>query len=184
MFNLRHSLFSGLAIATLAGISLTNNRPTNAQPVENVAPASTIAAATTTKQVKVFFPTSRSQQDFSYVAPVLRRTQTQGVAQFAIEQLVAGPTAQEKQQGFTAPISLRGSSNCGRDFQLAVSTGVARLKFCKQVLSAGIGDDARIKSAITATLKQFSSINSVVLLDRNGNCLNDQSGDNRCLQQS
>ena len=182
MFNLRNSLFSCLAMATLAGVSLSANGPTNAQSAGNVAP--TTVAAATTKQVKVFFPTSRSQQDFSYVAPVVRRTQTQGVAQFAIEQLISGPTAQEKQQGFTAPINLRGSSNCGRDFKLAVSTGVARLQFCKQVLSAGIGDDARIKSSINATLKQFPSVKSVVLLDRNGNCLNDQSGDNRCLRQS
>ncbi|MBD1862108.1 MULTISPECIES: GerMN domain-containing protein [Trichocoleus] len=183
MFNLRNSLFSCLAIATLAGVSLYDNRPTEAKPVGNVAQASTVAATTSTKPVKVFFPTSRSQQDFSYVAPVVRRTQTQGVAQFAIEQLVAGPTSQERQQGFRAPLNLQGSSNCGRDFKLVVSTGVAKLQFCKQVVSNGIGDDARIKSSITTTLKQFPSINSVVLLDRNGNCLNDQSGNNRCLQQ-
>lgn len=184
MFNLRHSLFSGLALLTLAGINLYDNRPTVATPASNVAPVTTVATATTAKQVKVFFPTARSQQDLSYVAPVVRRTQTQGVAQFAIEQLIAGPTTQERQQGFTAPINLRGSSNCGRDFRLTVSTGVARLQFCKQVVSGGIGDDARIKNSITATLKQFPSINSVVLLDRNGNCLNDQSGDNLCLRRS
>ncbi|MEP0871717.1 GerMN domain-containing protein [Trichocoleus desertorum AS-A10] len=181
MFNLRNSLFSCLAIATLAGISLSANGPTNAQSAGNAA-TTTVAATTSTKPVKVFFPTSRSQQDFSYVAPVVRRTQTQGVAQFAIEQLIAGPTSQERQQGFRAPINFQGSSNCGRDFKLAVSTGVAKLQFCKQVVSGGIGDDARIKSSISATLKQFSSISSVVLLDRNGNCLNDQSGENRCLR--
>lgn len=56
------------------------------------------------------------------------------------------------------------------------------LKFCRSVVSAGIGDDARIKSSLTATLKQFSSIRSVILLDRNGNCLGDMSGENRCLK--
>ncbi|HEY9749994.1 MAG TPA: GerMN domain-containing protein [Allocoleopsis sp.] len=183
MFNLRHSLFSGLAIATLAGISLYDNRPTEAKPAGSVAPT-TIAATTTSKQVKVFFPTSRSQQDFSFVAPVIRQTQTQGVAQFAIEQLIAGPTTQERQQGYRASINLQGNSNCGQNFKLAVSTGVAKLQFCKQVVSNGIGDDARIKSSITATLKQFPSINSVVLLDRDGNCLNDQSGNNLCLRRS
>ncbi|MBW4490299.1 MAG: GerMN domain-containing protein [Trichocoleus desertorum ATA4-8-CV12] len=183
MFNLRNSLLSCLAIATLAGVSLYDNRPTEAKPVGNVAPT-TIAATTTPKQVKVFFSTSRSQQDFSYVAPVVRRTQTQGVAQFAIEQLIAGPTTQERQQGFTAPVNLQGNSNCGQNFKLAVSTGVARLQFCKQVVSNGIGDDARIKSSITATLKQFPSVTSVVVLDRNGNCLNDQSGNNLCLRRS
>jgi hypothetical protein len=181
MFNLRNSLFSSLAIATLAGVSLYDNRPTEARPVGNVAPT-TIAATTTSKQVKVFFPTIRSQKEFSFVAPVIRQTQTQGVAQFAIEQLIAGPTTQERQQGYMAPVNLRGNSNCGRDFKLAVSTGVAKLQFCKQVVSNGVGDDARIKSAIAATLKQFPSVSSVVVLDRNGNCLNDQSGNNRCLR--
>ena len=182
--NLRNSLFSCLALVTLAGISLYDNRPTEANPVSNVAPATTIASATTSKQVKVFFPTSRSQNDFSYVAPVVRRTQTQSVAQFAIQQLVAGPTTQERQQGFTAPVNLRGSSTCGGDFKLAVSAGVAKLQFCKQVVSNGVGDDARMKSSITTTLRQFPSINSVVLLDRNGNCLHDQSGSNLCLRRS
>lgn len=183
MFNLRNSLFSCLAIATLAGVSLYDNRPTNAQPVGNAAPA-TIAATTTSKQVKVFFPTTRSQQEFSFVAPVIRQTQTQGVAQFAIEQLIAGPTTWEKQQGYRAPVNLQGNSNCGQNFKLAVSAGVARLQFCKQVVSNGVGDDARIKSSITATLRQFPSVTSVVVLDRNGNCLNDQSGNNLCLRRS
>jgi hypothetical protein len=37
-------------------------------------------------------------------------------------------------------------------------------------------------SALKTTLKQFPTIRSVVLLDQNGNCLGDLSGDNRCLR--
>lgn len=142
-------------------------------------------AKVATKQLKVFFPKSpQSEQDFTYVEPVFRTTTNQGVAQFAITQLVAGPTRQEKSRGLIDPIEFKGSSNCGRDFTLSVNQGVATLKFCKQVISGGIGDDARTKSAINATLKQFSTINSVIILDKNGDCLADQSGDNNCLKST
>jgi hypothetical protein len=60
---------------------------------------------------------------------------------------------------------------------------VATLRFCKSVLSSGSGDDGRQKSSINATLKQFSTINSVIILDRNGKCLSDQSGENTCLKK-
>lgn len=136
----------------------------------------------TLKNVKVFFPkTPESAQDFTAVKPVWRTTSSEGVARFALEQLIAGPTSQERQNGVTAAIQLGGNSNCGRDFTLSIERGVARVKFCRDVVSAGIGDDARAQSAIEATLKQFSTVQSVVLLNKNGNCLANASGDNRCL---
>ncbi|HEY9902316.1 MAG TPA: hypothetical protein V6D43_07785 [Candidatus Sericytochromatia bacterium] len=113
----------------------------------------------------------------------MRTTSSQGLAQFAIEQLIAGPTSQEKARNLMAPIQLRDRSNCGKDFTLSISNGVATLKFCKSVLSSGVGDDGRQKSSINATLKQFSTINSVIILDKNGNCLSDQSGENSCLKK-
>ena len=156
----------------------------------NLLGAPTIAApqlestATRSQQVKVFFPKNSGQQrDLSYVEPVLRQAQTASVAQFAIAQVIAGPTRQEQQRGFTAPITLRGTSNCGRDFTLSMASNVARLRFCRQVISGGVGDDARMTSSLNATLKQFPSIRSVVLLDQNGNCLGDMSGNNRCLRR-
>ena len=104
---------------------------------------------------------------------------------FTIEQLIAGPTSTEASNGLFSPIKgkLQGDSNCsGKDFSLSVADRTARLKFCKTVASAGIGDDARITSTVTDTLKQFSSVDSVVILTRDGNCFGDQSGQNRCLQ--
>ena len=137
------------------------------------------------KKVKVFFPKNpQSGQDFTYVEPVWRTTNSPSIAQYAIEQLIAGPTSQEKARGLIDPIEFKGSSNCGKDFTISITNGIAKLKFCKSVLSAGIGDDARQKSSINATLKQFPTINSVILLDRNGNCLSDQSGENTCLKKA
>ncbi|MFE1746729.1 hypothetical protein [Coleofasciculus sp. H7-2] len=139
----------------------------------------------TPKNVKVFFPKDpQSGQDFTYVEPVWRTTNSPSIAQFAIEQLIAGPTSQEKVRGLSDPIEFKGSSNCGKDFTISITNGIAKLKFCKSVVSGGIGDDARQKSSINATLKQFSTINSVIILDRNGNCLSDQSGENFCLKKA
>ncbi len=145
-------------------------------------PAASTQSPATQKKVQVFFP-KRNSEDFTYVEPVWRTTSSLGLAQFSIEQLISGPTTQEKARSLIAPIQLRGSSNCGKDFTLSISNGVANLRFCKSVLSSGTGDDGRQKSSINATLKQFSTINSVIILDRNGNCLGDQSGENTCLKK-
>jgi hypothetical protein len=135
--------------------------------------------------VKVFFPKQpQSNNNLSYVEPVSRTTGSQSLARFAVEQLIAGPTKDERQKGFVGAIQLRGSSNCASDFNLSILNGTARLQLCRTITSAGIGDDARAKSSLTATLKQFSSVQSVIILDRNGNCFGDMSGENRCLSTS
>ncbi len=148
-------------------------------------PSSSSTIAARLNSVKVFFPKQpRSNNDFSYVEAVNRTTQSQSVARFAVEQLIAGPTSAERQKGFVGAVQLRDSSNCGGDFNVSISRGAARLQFCRTVVSAGVGDDARAKSAVTATLKQFRGVQSVVILDKNGNCFGDMSGENRCLSNS
>ena len=138
----------------------------------------------TQNRVKVFFPNaSRNNTDLGHVEPVWRTTQRRDLANFAIEQLIAGPTSNEIRIGFVKPIQFRGSSNCGSNFNLAISAGVARLKFCRTVPSAGIGDDARVKSSVDATLKQFSTVRSVILLTKEGDCFGDMSGENICLRR-
>ncbi len=134
--------------------------------------------------VKVFLPKQQSNNNFSYVEPVSRTTASQSLARFAVEQLIAGPTKDESQKGFVRAIQLKGSSNCASDFNLSISNGTARVQLCRTIASAGVGDDARAKSSLTATLKQFSSVQSVIILDRNGNCFGDMSGENRCLNNS
>lgn len=146
------------------------------------APQPSGITAARSQQVRVFFP-KNSRADLGYVEPVLRQTSSSRVAQFALEQVITGPSNSEKRQGFVAPISFRGASNCGGDFTLAINSGVARVQFCRLVRSAGVGDDARILSSVTTTLRQFPSVRSVVVLDQSGNCLGDMSGENRCLRR-
>jgi hypothetical protein len=151
-----------------------------AESIANPAPTSTIAA--TQRRVQIFFPQSPdAMNDFTKVVPVWRSTDRTGLAQFAVEQLVAGPTRAEQQRGLQSAIRLRGASNCGRDFTIAIDRGTAKLQFCRQVASNGVGDDARTQSAIRTTLKQFSSIRNVVILNPDGSCFGDQSGNNRCF---
>ncbi|HBB36284.1 MAG TPA: hypothetical protein DDZ80_23840 [Cyanobacteria bacterium UBA8803] len=151
-------------------------------PVAQEAQPSRDPVQVTSRKVKVFFPKSpNSDRDFTYVEPVWRTTTSPGIARFAIEQLIAGPTNEESRKGLINAIDLQGSSNCGQDFTLAISQGVARLQLCKTVVSGGVGDDARAISAIEATLKQFPTIQSIVILDKDGNCFGDGSGENLCL---
>jgi len=150
------------------------------------APQNTNASTTSQKnRIKVFFPKpSGSNDELAYVEPVWRSTNSSGVAQFAIAQLIAGPTESEEQLGLESAIALRDSSNCGSDFTISIRNNkVAKLQFCRSVVSAGIGDDARVRNSVEETLKQFPTINSVVILDKNGDCLGDQSGNNTCLDR-
>lgn len=140
------------------------------------------ANTATLKKVKVFLPRNpQSNNNVSYVEPVVRTTRSQNLPRFAVEQIIAGPTRAERQKGWVPAIQLKGSSNCGSDFKLSMSKGVAKLQFCRIMPSAGIGDDARATSSLTATLKQFTNVKSVIILDKDGNCFGDMSGDNRCL---
>lgn len=154
-------------------------------PSSDTSPNGVASEKARLQSVQVFFPKQpRSNNDLSYVEPVNRTTRSQSLARFAVEQMIAGPTSDERQKGFTGAIQLKGSSNCASDFKLSIPQGVARLQFCRTIVSAGVGDDARTKSSLTATLKQFKSIKSVIILDKNGNCFGDMSGENKCLSNA
>ncbi|WP_017305262.1 GerMN domain-containing protein [Spirulina subsalsa] len=134
--------------------------------------------------VRVYFAKSpESDEDFTYVEPVWRKTQSQGVARFAVNQLMVGPTEAEARLGLKSLLELSGPSNCGEDFKLAIAQQVADLQFCRQVMLKGLGHDAQLLSTLEATLKQFPTVDQVVIRDRNGNCLADQSGENHCLDK-
>ncbi|MEC4807259.1 MAG: GerMN domain-containing protein [Jaaginema sp. PMC 1080.18] len=134
----------------------------------------------TERRLKVYFP-KLDPNEFGAVEPVWRKTASTGVARFAIEQLLAGPTPDEQHQGLRDSFELSGSSNCGEDFQIGIENGVARLQFCRQLTYGGVGDVAGMTYAIENTLKQFDSVNQVMILDRSGNCWADESGANNCL---
>jgi hypothetical protein len=105
------------------------------------------------------------------------------VATAALEALIAGPTAEEIAAGYSSELRqmLRGPSSCGgADFRLTLADGTATVSLCRQVSSAGIGQDARAQAQLGASLRQFAAIRQVRVLTNDGHCLFDASGLDRC----
>ena len=132
-----------------------------------------------------------SLNDPTAVFPVQRTTSSSDVGTFAIQQLIAGPTAAEAAQGYFTEVTaaLSGPSDCGgADFTLTMNTrgstpqtGTTTLRFCRSLQLPGEMTDPRIQTEITKTLTQFPGISSVVILTREGHCLGDLSGGDGCL---
>jgi sporulation and spore germination protein len=123
-----------------------------------------------------------SEQDFTIVFPVVRKPMT---PKEALQTLINGPTEDEQAAGYYSELQglLQGESTCDADFELTMESSTAVVRFCRGWASAGIGQDARVTSQITATLTQFPFIQKVRLLDQQGHCLMDMSGDDRCLRE-
>lgn len=139
----------------------------------------------TSHDIQVYFSRHpESDDDFTAVFPVARIAPDAGVARAALNALIAGSTPTEAAEGYFSELGqmLVGPSNCGgSDFTIRIQAGLATVQFCRTVSSAGIGQDARVGSAMQATLLQFSTIQRVRLLTPEGDCLFDMSGENRCL---
>lgn len=113
--------------------------------------------------VKVFFgsSTAGAMGECENVLPVEREiARTPAVGRAALEELFKGPSEQEKEQGFLTSINL------GVEIQsLAISEGVARADFSRE-LEQGAGGSCRvaaIRAQIEQTLKQFSTVDEVVI---------------------
>ena len=162
-------------------------------------PQSSLTATADGYSIKVYFskfPDSLS--NFAAVFSVKRISPTASVGTFAIQLLIAGPTPQERDAGYFSELNsiLTGPSTCsaphptgGPDFKLTLNKkgptpeqGTATVQFCRATGSPGIGADARIQAEINATLKQFESIKKVVILDKDGHCFGDESGQDQCLK--
>jgi sporulation and spore germination protein len=165
--------------------------PTASQDTGNHSP--TVVPSATANggySVKVYFSKVNSP-NYNDVVAKDRTSPTSEVETFAIEQLVAGPTQAEQNQGLFSQLhnSIKGPSNCaGHNFLLTPNKkgkvneqGTATLQFCRDIDSPGIGSDARIKAEVSTTLEQFSTIKKVVILLKSGHCLGDESGMDMCL---
>jgi sporulation and spore germination protein len=137
--------------------------------------------------VKVYFSKTSDQG----IAPtkvyaVNRTSPTLGVATYAISQLIAGPNAAEKAQGYYTPLegALSGASVCnGADIKITLNwnrttaeTGTATLQFCRDVRGLGDTPSAVARMEITQTMTQFSNIKKVVIIYKNGACFDDLIG--------
>ena len=181
---------------TTSPVATTTSGP---QETGTTIPPTSLAPTSAGYPIRVYFSKfPDSANNFTAVFPVDRISPTIAVGTFAIQLLIAGPTPKEWDAGYFSELNsiLTGPSNCsaphptgGPDFKLTLNMkgptpeqGTATVKFCRATMSPGIGADARIQSEINATLKQFTSIKKVVILDKNGHCFGDQSGQDRCLK--
>ncbi|MFH0873550.1 MAG: Gmad2 immunoglobulin-like domain-containing protein [Candidatus Komeilibacteria bacterium] len=122
--------------------------------------------------VRVFFGNSVKDPnvpDCAKVFPVERRiAKTTAVARAALEQLLMGTSFNDLNQGYFTSINSGVVIN-----SLTIDKGVAKVDF-NDLLQAGVGGSCRvtaIRSQIEATLKQFSTVKTVVL------SINGQSAD-------
>lgn len=122
------------------------------------------AAAAGLTPVKVYFqkiPKGDPFLDCSVVSEVTRYVpKTQGVGRAAIEALLGGPTTSEDAVGYTTTIPQHVELE-----NLTISNGVATAEFSGR-LEEGVGGSCRvtaIRSQIERTLKQFSTVQTVVI---------------------
>ena len=116
-----------------------------------------------TMEVQVFFNNDRLDPEFSCnkVFPVQRMIQkTPAVARAALQELLKGPTQEEKEQRFFT------SLNTGVQIQnLVIEDNIAEVDFNEQ-LEFQVGGSCRvsaIRAQIIETLKQFSTVDSVII---------------------
>lgn len=140
------------------------------------------------REIVVYFQRRpQSEQDFALVFPVTRRANGPGVAREALGALIAGPTPEEAAAGYYSELRamLVGRSTCGDPpVTVRIEAGLATVQLCQEVRSAGVGQDARARSGLEATLRQFPTVQRVRLLTRDGHCLFDLSGQDRCLRDT
>jgi hypothetical protein len=139
-----------------------------------------------TYNTKVYFSKHPdSDNDPTKVFSVARTSPDAGVANFALRQLIAGPTATEKASGYFSDVRVRSDpSNCGgADVKVSIADTRATVQFCRSFDAVGTLSDARANETIRATLLQFPTIKSVVVLNKGGHCQFDMSGEDRCLMQ-
>ena len=112
------------------------------------------------KEVKVYF--YHDPGEHIDLAPVTRSVSANAPARPAIEALLKGPTAAERQKGFE-PLA---SANQFRIGSLSIRGGTARVNFVSKRRWAGWPGDLapiRFKTAVELTLKQFPSVQRVIV---------------------
>lgn len=152
------------AAATTSGrLILMNDNPSGLPENQKQFSIPVIISPSQTIAVKAFFSNNNLDPEITCnkVFAVERRVpKTSAVARAALEQLLAGPTAEEKSQGYSTSI------NSGVKIQkLEIVNGAAKADF-DQILEQAVGGSCRvsaIRAQIVQTLKQFSTVKDTVI---------------------
>lgn len=114
-------------------------------------------------KVKVYFNNNRLDPEITCVKvfPVEREIpKTEAIGRAALEELLKGPTEQEKSEGFLTNINPNVKIQ-----KLAIENGLAKVDFDEQ-LEFQVGGSCRvaaISAQITQTLKQFPTVKDVII---------------------
>lgn len=137
--------------------------PRGDKPAPTQPPLPTAAPTT----LKVYFGNSQlnQNQDCSRVYPVEREIpQTQAVAKAALNELFAGPTAEERAQGYSSLFSEKTKSIL-KSVKVEDETAYVDLVDIRPVLGSASTScgSAAFLAEVESTLKQFSTVKKVVL---------------------
>lgn len=114
-----------------------------------------------TDTVKVYFGKQGNDDSCTKVFSLERNiVKTEAVARAAIEELIKGPTAEEKANGYFTGINSSAKVN-----KLTIVDGTATIDF-NEALEEGVGGSckvAEIRQQIKQTLMQFASVKKVII---------------------
>jgi hypothetical protein len=170
----------GVMACLCSGCALTSS-------TQATTPTATIAATATgaPTSVKVYF-SKMGDAVPAHVFPVTRSAPAGHLETFAIEQLILGPTAVEAQTGLYSALTNRfiGTSNCGGpDFTLRFDqrdktpeVGTTTMQLCREIPSPGDTGAVIILNEVSATLKQFPTIQKVIIINFDNTCFADLVG--------
>lgn len=125
------------------------------------------------KEVKVYF--YHDPGEFIDLSPVTRSVSAAAPARPAIEALLKGPTAAERRRGFES----LASASAFRIGSLKISGGTATINFVSTRRWSGWPGDlapVRFKTAVELTLKQFPSVQKVIVSLNGDEKFADESG--------
>ena len=117
-------------------------------------------AANKSREVKVFF--YHDPGEYIDISAVKRSVSATAPARAAIQALLNGPTARERNDGFE---SLIGPAHF-RIGSLSINDGTARINFVSRKSWLGWGGDlapVRFKKAVELTLQQFPTVKTVIV---------------------
>jgi hypothetical protein len=142
-----------VATATTGKLVLKNDNPSGLAENDKKIEIPVLISPSQVMVVRAFFSNNNLDQE----RQVAKTVET---ARAALEQLLAGPTEQEKAQGFYTSINPGVKIN-----KLTIIDGVAKVDF-DDTMEEGMGGSCRvsaIRTQIIQTLKQFSTVKDVVI---------------------